>query len=59
MYVELGGYVGYQLTPVRELQECRASILAEIKVQAEHDREQRRKQEELGRKLKQQEMRNR
>lgn len=50
MYQELGGYVGYQRTPVRELQEVRISIIAEMTVRAEQEQEARQKQEELERK---------
>lgn len=47
MYRELGGYVGYMLTPVRILQEIRLSILAEMTVQAEKEKEQEQEQEKL------------
>lgn len=49
MYSELGGYTGYMATPVRELQECRLSIIAEWKYQAEQNEEMKRKQEEAER----------
>lgn len=49
MYVELGGYIGYMATPVRELQECRLSIVAELNYQAEQDAELKEKQEEAER----------
>lgn len=46
MYKELGGILGYQATPLRELQEVRLSIIEEITYQAEQEAEQKRKQEE-------------
>jgi hypothetical protein len=54
MYGELGGRVGYQQTPVRELQECRLSIIAEMNYQAEQEAELKRKQEEQERELERQ-----
>jgi hypothetical protein len=49
MYTELGGYIGYMATPVRELQECRLSIIAELNYQAEQDTELKKKQEDAER----------
>jgi hypothetical protein len=49
MYTELGGYVGYQKTPVREIQECRLSIISEWDYQAEQEAEMKQKQEEAER----------
>jgi hypothetical protein len=49
MYIELGGYIGYQQTPIRELQEVRLSIIAELNYQAEQNKEIKRKQEEMER----------
>lgn len=49
MYSELGGYLGYMSTPVRELQECRLSIIAEWEYQAEQNKEMEQKQEEMER----------
>ena len=46
MYQELGGYIGYMQTPVRELQQIRLSIIAELEYQAEQNEEMKRKQEE-------------
>jgi len=46
MYKELGGYIGYRLTPVRELLECRLSIIAEMNVQGEEVAEVKQKQSE-------------
>lgn len=54
MYAELGGYIGYQLTPVRELQEIRLSIIAELTVQDEQYKEMERKQAEQDRKYNEQ-----
>lgn len=51
MYKELGGYVGYMATPVRELQEIRLSIIAELTVQDEQQKEFERKQEEQEREM--------
>lgn len=51
MYKELGGYVGYMLTPKRELQEMRLSIIAETNIQAEKDNELALKQEEHEREM--------
>lgn len=59
MYAELGGYVGYMLTPVRELQEIRLSIIAELTVQDEQQKEMERKQDEQQRKYEQQKVRTR
>jgi cell division protein ZapA (FtsZ GTPase activity inhibitor) len=49
MYKELGGYLGYMATPVRELQEVRLSIIAELNIQAEIHKEQDEKQAEMER----------
>lgn len=57
MYKELGGYVGYMQTPIRELQEIRIAIIAELNVQAEQQEEMRQKQEEQERELRQQQQR--
>lgn len=46
MYRELGGFIGYMATPVRELQEVRLSIIAEMNEQAEQEAEMKRKQKE-------------
>lgn len=46
MYKELGGYIGYRKTPLRELQECRISIIAEMIYLEEQDTEVKRKQAE-------------
>lgn len=46
MYKELGGYIGYRLTPVRELLECKLSIIAEMNVQGEQSVEMKQKQAE-------------
>lgn len=51
MYQELGGYVGYQQTPLKELQECRLSIIAEMEVQAEEVAKTKKEQQEQQRKL--------
>ncbi len=51
MYKELGGYVGYMLTPVREIQEIRLSIIAELNVQAEQEEERKKQQEEQEREM--------
>lgn len=37
MYIELGGYLGYRRTPLRELQEVRLSILAELNEQVRQE----------------------
>ena len=57
MYKELGGYVGYMRTPVRELQEIRIAIIAELNVQAEQAEEMKRKQEEQEREMRRQQQR--
>lgn len=49
MYLELGGYVGVALTPLREVQEVRASIIAEIENQTEDAAEVKAKKEEEAR----------
>lgn len=49
MYLELGGYVGYSLTPLREVQEVRTAIVAEMTVAAERANEERARQEEEAR----------
>lgn len=54
MYTELGGYVGYQKTPVKELIECKLSIKAEMEYAAEQDAEIKRKQEEQEREVERQ-----
>lgn len=54
MYKELGGYIGYQKTPLRELQQIRLSIIAELNYQAEQDAEMKRKQEEMERDMERQ-----
>lgn len=59
MYKELGGYIGYMATPVRELQEIRLSIIAELNVQAEQQEEMERKQEEQEREMERQRARTR
>ena len=46
MYKELGGYIGYRMTPVRELIECKLSIIAEMNCEGEQTEETKRKQEE-------------
>lgn len=46
MYSELGGYQGYQQTPIQVLQKVRLSIIAEWEYQAEQNEEMKRKQEE-------------
>lgn len=46
MYRELGGRSEYLGTPLRELQEMRASIVEEFNYQAEIEAENKRKQEE-------------
>jgi hypothetical protein len=51
MYAELGGYVGYMATPVRELQEIRLSIIAELTVQDEQEKEFKHQQEEREREM--------
>jgi uncharacterized small protein (DUF1192 family) len=64
MYQELGGYQGYQKTPVKVLQEIRLSMIAELEKQAEDQEEidrinaeMRRKQEEAERKAERESMR--
>jgi len=59
MYTELGGYRGYCKTPFRELQECRISIIAEWKIQAERDAEMKKEHEEQKRELERQKARRR
>lgn len=59
MYKELGGYVGYMLTPIRELQKIRIAIIAELNVQAEQEAEMKRKQEEQEREMRRQQQRGR
>lgn len=54
MYSELGGYQGYQKTPVKVLHECQLSIIAEIKYQAELDEENEQEQEVARRELERQ-----
>lgn len=54
MYRELGGYAGYLQTPVRELQEIRLSILAELTVQAEQREAMEQKQKERIREMERQ-----
>lgn len=49
MYQELGGYIGYQQTPVRELQQIRISIIAELEYQAEQNEKIKEEQEEAER----------
>jgi hypothetical protein len=49
MYQELGGYIGYMNTPIRELQEVRLSIIAELEYQAEQNEELKQQQEEAER----------
>lgn len=51
MYQELGGYLGYRATSLRELQEVRLSVIAELNIQAEKDAELKRKQEEHEREM--------
>lgn len=57
MYAELGGYVGYMATPVRELQEIRLSIIAELTVQDEQQKEMERKNAEQEREMERQRQR--
>ena len=59
MYVELGGYTGYMQTPVRELQEIRLSIIAEMVVQAEQEAKLKEEQAEMKREMERQKMRGR
>ncbi len=54
MYKELGGYVGYMATPVRELQEIRLSIIAELNVADEQHKELERTQAEREREMERQ-----
>jgi hypothetical protein len=54
MYVELGGRSDYLQTPLRELQECRLSLIAEMNYQAEQEAELKRKQKEQERELERQ-----
>lgn len=49
MYAELGGYEGYQRTPLRELVEMRLSIIAEMNVAVEQEQEQQRELERVRR----------
>ena len=49
MYQELGGYIGYMQTPVRELQQIRLSIIAELEYQAEQNEKIKEEQEEAER----------
>jgi Arc/MetJ-type ribon-helix-helix transcriptional regulator len=55
MYRELGGRSEYLRTPIRELQEMRISIIAEINVQNEKEKEikaqQAERQSEIDKKL--------
>lgn len=46
MYRELGGRIGYRMTPVWDLLECKLSIIAEMNVQGEQTEETKRKQAE-------------
>lgn len=57
MYKELGGRIGYLRTPIRELQEIRISIIAELNVQTEKEAELKQKQEEQEREMEQQKRR--
>ena len=45
MYQELGGYIGYMQTPMRELQQIRLSIIAEMEYQAEQNEKIKEEQE--------------
>lgn len=50
LYQELGGYPGYRKTPVREILECRLSIIAETRVQHEQMEAHKREMDALKRK---------
>jgi hypothetical protein len=47
----LGGYQGYRKTPVRIVQECQLSIIAEWNYQAEQDAKLKEEQEQMKRDL--------